>query len=69
MEIPVARILLCWELGTDYQHLLSLQSVARFYERRGYEVWVAGRDVAKLKRLFSDVNIHLVQAPFSDSTA
>lgn len=65
----MARILLCWELGTDYQHLLSLQSVARFYAGRGYEVWVAGRDVAKLKRLFSDVKIHVVQAPFSDSTA
>lgn len=65
----MARILLCWEIGSDYQHLLSLQSVARFYEGRGYEVWVAGRDVAKLKRLFSDVKIHVVQAPFSDSTA
>lgn len=65
----MARILLCWELGTDYQHLLSLQSVARFYAGRGYEVWVAGRDVAKLKRLFSDVKIRVVQAPFSDSTA
>ena len=65
----MARILLCWELGTDYQHLLSLQSVAHFYQRRGYDIWVAGRDVTKLKRLFSGVKIHVVQAPFSDSTA
>jgi hypothetical protein len=69
MEKSVARILLCWELGTDYQHLLSLQSVARYYQGKGCEVWVAGRDVAKLKRLFSDVKIKVVQAPFSDSTA
>lgn len=65
----MARILLCWELGTDYQHLLSLQSIARFYLNKGYQVWVAGRDVAKLKRIFSDLDIHVVQAPFTDSTA
>ena len=65
----MARILLCWELGTDYQHLLSLQSVAGYYQGKGYEVWVAGRDVTKLKRLFSDVKINIVQAPFSDSAA
>jgi len=65
----VTRILLCWELGTDYQHLLSLQSIARFYQGKGYEVWVAGRDVTKLKRLFSDVKINVVQAPFADSAA
>jgi len=39
----VSRILLCWELGTDYQHLLSLQSIARFYQGKGYDVWVAAR--------------------------
>lgn len=65
----MARILLCWELGTDYQHLLSLQAIARFYQGKGHQVWVAGRDVAKLKRLFSDVKIQIVQAPFSDSSA
>jgi hypothetical protein len=69
MEMSVARILLCWELGADYQHLLSLQAIARFYQVKGYEVWVAGRDVTKLKRLFSDVKINVVQAPFSDSAA
>jgi len=65
----VSRILLCWEIGTDYQHLLSLQSVARFYQGKGHEVWVAGRDVTKLRRLFSDVKIHIIQAPYSDSAA
>lgn len=65
----MSRILLCWELGTDYQHLLSLQAIARFYQGKGYDVWVAGRDVAKLKRLFSDVTIRVVQAPYSDSSA
>jgi hypothetical protein len=65
----VARILLCWELGADYQHLLSLQSVARFYQGKGYDVWVAARDVSKLKRLFSDVKINIVAAPFADSSA
>jgi hypothetical protein len=56
-------------LGTDYQHLLSLQSVARFYQTKGYSVWVAARDVSKLKRLFSDVPINIVAAPFTDSAA
>ena len=65
----MARILLCWELGTDYQHLLSLQAIARYYQGKDHEVWVAGRDVSKLKRLFSDVKINVVQAPFADSTA
>ena len=65
----MSRILLCWEIGTDYQHLLSLQSIARFYQGKGHEVWVAGRDVTKLRRLFSDVKIKIVQAPHSDSAA
>lgn len=65
----MSRILLCWEIGTDYQHLLSLQSIARFYQGKGHEVWVAGRDVTKLRRLFSDVKINVIQAPHSDSAA
>lgn len=65
----MARILLCWELGTDYQHLLSLQSVASFYLSKGHQVWVAGRDVAKLKRIFSNLAIKIVAAPFTDSGA
>lgn len=65
----MARILLCWELGSDYQHLLSLHEIARFYYGRGHQIWVAGRDVAKLKRLFFDVKIHILQAPFTDSSA
>ena len=65
----MSRILLCWEIGTDYQHLLSLQSVARFYQGKGHEVWVAGRDVTKLRRLFSDVKINVIQAPHADSAA
>lgn len=65
----MSRILLCWELGTDYQHLLSLQAVARFYHNKGHEIWVAGRDASKLKRLFADVTINVLAAPFADSTA
>lgn len=65
----VARILLCWELGTDYQHLLSLQSVARYYQSKGCDIWIAGRDVTKLKRLFSDLKVNVVQAPYADSAA
>lgn len=65
----MSNILICWELGADYQHLLSLQSVARFYQAKGYSVWVAARDVSKLKRLFSDVPINIVAAPFTDSAA
>lgn len=65
----MSRILLCWEIGTDYQHLLSLQAIARFYQGKGHEVWVAGRDVTKLRRLFSDVKINVIQAPHSDSAA
>ena len=65
----MARILICWELGSDYQHLLSLQSIARFYQGKGYDVWVAARDVSKLKRLFSDVAINIVAAPSTDSAA
>ncbi|MFT7410559.1 MAG: hypothetical protein ACI9EX_001156 [Oleispira sp.] len=65
----VTRILLCWELGTDYQHLVSLQSIARFYQAKGYDVWIAARDVSKLKRLFSGVKINIVAAPFAESAA
>jgi len=65
----VARILLCWELGTDYQHLLSLQAVAQYYHGKGYDVWIAARDASKIKRLFFDVPINIVPAPFADSSA
>lgn len=65
----MTRILLCWELGADFQHLLTLQSIARFYQGRGFEVWIAARDVSKLKRLFSDVKINIVAAPTADSSA
>lgn len=65
----MSRILLCWELGADYQHLSTLQSIARFYQGRGFDVWIAARDVSKLKRLFSDVKIHIVAAPYVDSSA
>jgi hypothetical protein len=65
----VTRILLCWELGTDYQHLASLQSIVRFYQGKGYDVWIAARDVSKVKRLFSDVTINIVAAPFAESAA
>lgn len=65
----MTRILLCWELGSDYQHLLSLQSVARFYQGKGYDIWIAARDVSKVKRLFSDVSVNVVAAPFTDSSA
>jgi hypothetical protein len=67
LGVYVARILLCWELGTDYQHLVSLQAIARFYKGKGHSVWIAARDVSKLKRLFSDVAINIVAAPFADS--
>ena len=65
----MTRILLCWELGTDSQHLVTLQTMVRFYHSRGHEIWVAARDVTKLKRLFSDTPIHIVAAPFCDSSA
>ena len=69
MGKAVSRILLCWELGTDYQHLLSLQSVARFYQSKGHEVCIAGRDVTKIKRLFAGVKVRVLQAPYADSSA
>lgn len=65
----MTRILLCWELGADFQHLLTLQSVVRFYHGRGHEVWLAARDVSVLKRLFSDTQINIVAAPYTDSSA
>lgn len=65
----MARILLCWELGTDSQHLVTLQAVVNFYHNRGHDIWVAARDVAKVRRLFLDLPVQIVAAPFSDSSA
>lgn len=65
----MSRILLCWEQGNDFQHLLSMQPIARFYIDRGHDVWVAGKDVSKLKRLFLGLNIHVVAAPHANTAA
>jgi len=63
----LARILLCWELGGGLGHLTPLQQISEYYINQGHEVWLASRDVANVKRVFGDLPVTLLQAPYTDN--
>jgi len=64
----LARILLCWELGGGLGHLTPLQQISKYYIQQGHEVWLASKDVAKVRRVFADLPVKLLQAPFTENS-
>jgi UDP:flavonoid glycosyltransferase YjiC (YdhE family) len=50
----VARILLAWELGGDYGHLMSFLTLAREFARRGHEPIFALRELTFVDTVLRD---------------
>ena len=63
----MARILLCWELGGGLGHLTPLQHISKYYVEQGHEVWLASKDVVRFRRVFADLPVNLLQAPYTEN--
>lgn len=61
----MARILIAWELGGGLGHLAPIQQVAKHFIQRGHDVWIASKDLDKVRQVFENLPIKLVQAPRS----
>jgi UDP:flavonoid glycosyltransferase YjiC (YdhE family) len=59
----MARILLTWELGGALGHLMSLRPLAIGFLERGHEVFLAARDLSRVRTAFAELNVTLLQAP------
>jgi hypothetical protein len=60
--VPTA--LLTWELGGGVGHCVNLQPVANGLLARGWEVWVAVRELPVARKLFGAGEVKWLQAPF-----
>src|ERR1700722_2945490 len=58
----MASILITWELGGGWGHLMRLLPVARGLAERGHRVWLALRDLSRASRLFGP-EVRLLQSP------
>ncbi len=59
----MARILLAWELGGDYGHLMRLLTLGRELSRRGHEPVLAVRELTHVDALLGDEPFRVFQAP------
>ena len=59
----MARILLAWELGGDYGHLMRLLTLGRELGRRGHEPILAVRELTHVDALLGDEPFRVFQAP------
>jgi UDP:flavonoid glycosyltransferase YjiC (YdhE family) len=59
----VARILLAWELGGDYGHLMRFLTLARELARRGHEPVFALRELTHVDAVLGDEPFRVFQAP------
>ena len=57
------RILIAWELGENYGHVLSLLPIATQLQARGHSVLVVAADVSLVGPLLQAAGVALVQAP------
>jgi UDP:flavonoid glycosyltransferase YjiC (YdhE family) len=60
----MARILITWEIGENYGHVLPLLPLARSLKARGHEVIFALRDVLLVGNQFAADGFRVLQAPF-----
>ena len=64
------RILIAWELGGNYGHILSLLPIARHLQARGHTLVVVAADLSVAGPLLQAAGVALAQAPLpSRSTA
>lgn len=61
----MSRILIAWELGANYGHLISGLGVAQALRERGHTVAFAVRDTRAATELLSPAGFAFVQAPLS----
>jgi UDP:flavonoid glycosyltransferase YjiC (YdhE family) len=59
----MARVLLAWELGSNYGHLVALRGLARELKRRGHECVFAVRQLRDAQQFLEPQLGALVQAP------
>src|SRR6516165_5816485 len=60
----MARILLAWELGGDYGHLMRFVTLAHEFARRGHEPVFALRELTHVETVLKDDAFRVFQAPF-----
>lgn len=61
----MSRILIAWELGSNYGHLARLLPIARRLRERGHGVVLAVRDTRAAAELLGSSELTFVQAPVS----
>ena len=59
-----ARILLAWELGHGWGHVLPLRALAEHLIAAGHQVFVAARDLLRTRRAFAGSAARVLAAPF-----
>jgi len=64
----MVRILLVWEEGCGWGHVVPLRRVAGELVARGHEVVFAARELDRAQALFADLPVPLWQAPFLHHT-
>lgn len=65
----MARILFAWEMGAGLGHLLPHRPVFAELVARGYEVHVAARELAQVRRAFGELPLVYWQSPLHPGNA
>ena len=64
----MARILCVWELGSDLGHLSHLRLPIKVALELGHEVFLAARQLDRIRAVLGDMPITCLQAPFKQAT-
>ena len=59
----MARVLLAWEIGSDYGHLMRFRSLAAELARRAHEPVLALCDLTHVESILGDTTYRVLQAP------
>jgi hypothetical protein len=57
------RIIFTWELGGGLGHCVNLAPIAAGLVKRGWEVWIAARDLVTATHICGSIGIRYIQAP------
>lgn len=59
----MTKVLLAWELGADYGHVMRFATLARAFGRRGHEPVLVLKDLTHAEALLGDQALTVLQAP------
>jgi UDP:flavonoid glycosyltransferase YjiC (YdhE family) len=59
----MAKVLLAWELGADYGHVMRFSTLSRELVRRGHEAVLVLKDLTHAEALLADQGLTVLQAP------